>query len=58
MSNMSYCRMQNTYNDLLDCLENWEDTSSDTELEYRDRILALANNIVAEYGEGDLSCKM
>ena len=24
MANMSYCRFENTYNDLLDCLENIE----------------------------------
>jgi hypothetical protein len=47
--------MQNTYTDLRDCFENWEDTSSDTELKYRDRILALAKKIVAMYGEGNLS---
>ena len=51
MSNMAYGRMENTYNDLCECFENWEDTSSESELAYRARILKLAQKIVDEYGD-------
>ena len=63
MGNMSYCRMENTYNDLQDCyndgdlrntrvdeLERCTDMSS-SEIEYAKRILELARDIV-ELNEG------
>lgn len=58
MGNMSYCRMENTYRDLLDCwnggelrhtrvdeLERCTDTSN-SEIEYAKCILELAREIV------------
>ena len=58
MGNMSYCRMEGTYRDLLDCyndgdlrntrvdeLERCTDTSS-SEIEYAKSILELAREIV------------
>jgi len=58
MGNMSYCRMENTYKDLLDCwndgqlrntrvdeLERCTDTS-ESEREYAKSILELAREIV------------
>lgn len=51
MGNMSYCRMENTYNDLKDVRDNWEETSSKSELEYRDRILKLCRDIIKYYDE-------
>lgn len=58
MGNMSYCRMENTYKDLLDCwndgelrntrvdeLEDYTDTSA-SEIEYAKAILSLARRIV------------
>ena len=54
MSNMSYCRMQNTYNDLRDCYENWENVEEgESEEKYRQKILELAKKIVANWGEDD-----
>ena len=50
MSNMSYCRMENTFHDLMDCYEGWQDAESESELKYRDKILRLAKDIVEEYG--------
>lgn len=49
MSNMSYCRMENTYNDLRDCYENWDETDGKSELKYREKILKLAKDIVDEF---------
>jgi hypothetical protein len=49
MSIMSYCRMENTFYDLKDCYENWQDATSESELKYRSKILALAIDIVTDY---------
>ena len=29
MGNMSYCRFENTYRDLMDCWENYEDSQDE-----------------------------
>jgi hypothetical protein len=42
MANMSYCRFENTYNDLIDCLENISDEASNERDErYRIRMIQL-----------------
>ncbi len=42
MANMSYCRFENTYNDLLDCLENIEQEAENMRDErYRVRLILL-----------------
>lgn len=58
MGNMSYCRMENTYKDLLDCyndgelrntrIDELEDCTdmSKSEISYAKRILELAKDIV------------
>jgi len=54
MSNMSYCRFENTYRDLLDCesaieeaIEEGPDHDiSKSEKEYRDKLIELCENIV------------
>jgi hypothetical protein len=51
MPNMSYCRMENTYADLRDCYENWDEASSVRELEYRVKILKIAQDIVGDFGD-------
>jgi len=57
MSNMSYCRFENTANDLADCWENWdevpfENLSSDHERRGKRRlkeiILEMAERFVEE----------
>jgi hypothetical protein len=46
MPNMSYCRFENTFNDLLDCLRNiTEETNSRDEM-YRKRMLDLLITMV------------
>ena len=53
MSNMSYCRMENTYSDLFDCYETWEDTESESELKCREKILKLCKKIIDAYEEDE-----
>lgn len=53
MSNMSYCRFENTYPDLQDCYENWDNMLSGSEALYREYMLELCRKIVDEYGEQD-----
>lgn len=57
MSNMSYCRFQNTANDLDDCVENLFDLdkfdlsqNNIAEWNARDRILSLAFRMMEEIG--------
>lgn len=48
MSNMGYCRMQNTADDLQDCVDDWElgEDASDEEKKAQGRIIELAQEIV------------
>ena len=51
--NMSYCRFENTYNDLVDCIENMsKESSNDRDERYRERLLLLMKDTV-ESGEID-----
>ena len=51
--NMSYCRFENTYNDLIDCIENMsKESSNDRDERYRERLLLLMKNTV-DSGEID-----
>lgn len=50
MSNMSYCRFENTYDDLLDCYEHVNDDDlSDLENNYRDMLIQLCQDIVYKF---------
>ena len=50
MSNMSYCRFENTLRDLEDCVDHMDDTlASPTEHEARRMLVALCAEIAAEY---------
>lgn len=50
---MSYCRFENTYNDLIDCIENMsKESSNDRDERYRERLLLLMKNTV-DSGEID-----
>ena len=52
MSNMSYCRFQNTLSDLRDCYSNWDnDDLSNEEERARSRILSLCEDIVSDWSE-------
>jgi hypothetical protein len=42
MANMSYCRFENTYNDLLDCFDNIEsEAGNERDERYRIRLIQL-----------------
>lgn len=49
MPNMSYCRFENTFHDLKDCYDNWNDADSESELRFQEKLLKLANKIVFTY---------
>lgn len=60
MGNMSYCRFENTYDDLRDCLEALEDAGSveavqeeanSTERIYVKRLVELCKEINERYGD-------
>ena len=49
MANMSYCRFENTYDDLRDCFNNW-DVKSESEEEYQALLVKLCEEIAAIHG--------
>lgn len=51
MANMSYCRFQNTAQDLQDCRNNFSDDLEWEEFRARERIVQLAKDIVESYWE-------
>ena len=52
MSNMSYCRFENTLADLRDCYENWDsELKSEAEKKAKERLLKLCKDIVDDYGD-------
>ena len=54
MPNMSYCRFENTYEDLQDCFNALDDEEdlSEREQRYRDRLIKLCHQISENfYGE-------
>lgn len=48
MSNMSYCRFENTLNDLRDCYEHLHNDLSDSETIARDELYELCAKICDE----------
>ena len=51
MSNMSYCRFQNTLSDLRDCIEHMSDDDlSDEENKAREKIIALCLEVAEDRG--------
>lgn len=51
MSNMAYCRFENTYLDLQDCLENLSSTDlSESEQKYRRELILLSVDIAIDFG--------
>ncbi len=42
MANMSYCRFENTYHDLIDCFDNiWNEAENERDERYRIRMIQL-----------------
>jgi hypothetical protein len=53
MANMSYCRFENTYNDLIDCIENLnQPASNERDERYRKRLIELMIDTV-ESGDAE-----
>lgn len=52
MANMSYCRFENTYIDLLECYQYVDDELSESEENYRKKLIKLCKEI-AEYYEDE-----
>lgn len=54
MSNMGYCRFENTLPDLMDCYEHINDDDlSDREIKSRRRLLELCALIASEYEDDE-----
>ena len=53
MSNMSYCRFENTADDLFDCLEHIEDDLGQIEHEARRRLINHCREIVKAADEDE-----
>ena len=51
MSNMSYCRFENTLHDLKDCYEYMDEAKSESEIKARKRLVELCQEIAADYGD-------
>jgi hypothetical protein len=51
MANMSYCKFENTYSDLRQCWEEFDDANSESEKKARKAIIKLCKKIVEDYGE-------
>lgn len=57
--NLSYCRFENTYNDLMDCLEELDNSSIERleenanqyERKYIRKLIELCEEIASNYGE-------
>ena len=51
MSNMGYCRFQNTLFDLEDCEEHMDDDLSPEEMKARERLIKVCKEIAEDYGD-------
>ena len=50
MGNMSYCRFQNTLQDLRDCYENMDNELSEEEKKAQEKLIKLCVDIACDYG--------
>lgn len=58
MSNMEYCRFENTYNALQDCYEtiaNSNEPLSVSEVKYKQKLIRLCYDIAADFSEEEES---
>ena len=50
MSNMNYCRFENTYHDLIDCYNNMNNNDlSPDEWSYRKELILTCKDIIHDY---------
>jgi hypothetical protein len=60
MANMSYCRFENTANDLEDCFEHMGDDINElskSETKYRLSIIQTAKEIIEDFGH-EIGCEI
>ena len=53
MSNMEYCRFQNTLADLRDCYAHMDDRLTEEEQEAMNKLVKLCQRIADDYGDGE-----
>jgi hypothetical protein len=54
MANMSYCRFENTFHDLEDCLEHINDDDlSESERGYRRKLIAACTEVHIDHKDDD-----
>jgi hypothetical protein len=52
MANMSYCRFENTYNDLIDCFNNiWSEAENERDERYRKYMIQFLKDRIDEIEE-------
>ncbi len=52
MANMSYCRFENTYHDLIDCFDNiWNEAENERDERYRKYMIQLLKDRIDEIEE-------
>ena len=50
--NMSYCRFENTFNDLIDCFDNiWEEAENERDERYRKQMIQFLEERIDEIEE-------
>lgn len=54
MSNMSYCRFQNTFHDLQECAQYLNDELSEDEERYRNKLIQVCLYIIENAPEGTI----
>ena len=52
MANMSYCRFENTYHDLIDCFDNiWDEAENERDERYRKNMIRFLKERIDEIEE-------
>ena len=52
MANMSYCRFENTYHDLIDCFDNiWDEAENERDERYRKNMIRFLKDRIDEIEE-------
>jgi hypothetical protein len=52
MANMSYCRFENTYHDLIDCFDNiWNEAENERDERYRKNMISFLKDRLDEIEE-------
>jgi hypothetical protein len=56
MANMSYCRFENTFHDMLECIFNIDDIEdlSESEARYRKKLINLCRSIAVKFEDVNL----